>query len=422
MKAKAAHFHDGFGLAGELPHVPRVGGSPVFSAITASAGNAPLVVEAKADGDQGVLLISGYIGDSEDSDNSAQKIRAKFEELEAKYNAITVVLMNCMGGSVAEGFPTYNLIKASKAKITTVVEGMAASFGAVLFAAGEQRLMAKYSKLMVHSARGGAWGTSAQMQEQVNLIKKYDDDMANVFAGLLGSTKEEVAAKWLDGSDHWLTPDDAVEAGFATGILDGKTKRAVPTAKLKDAQAVFAFYQEQFQESNKNENEMKNKHLFITALAIANAKLSITADATEEAILAEVQKQSEELKQANELVASLKTKVEAAETAKVNALVTAALDAGKITAAQKEQFEKLAKADYDSTKAILDGMKGHTSISAKLNGAQQSELPHASEFVSSTYKEIVASGEKGTKYLKALEAKDKAAFDKLKAAYNQLPG
>lgn len=58
----------------------------------------------------------------------------------------------------------------------------------------------------------------------------------------------------------------------------------------------------------------------------------------------------------------------AAEETKRVELVDGAIAAKKITAAEKESFLKLATADFDSTKKILDGMTGVTELGDKTHG------------------------------------------------------
>jgi hypothetical protein len=57
----------------------------------------------------------------------------------------------------------------------------------------------------------------------------------------------------------------------------------------------------------------------------------------------------------------------ATQDSKAVMLVEGAVAAKKITAAQKDGYVKLAKADFDSTKAILDGMTGFKSISGQID-------------------------------------------------------
>lgn len=60
----------------------------------------------------------------------------------------------------------------------------------------------------------------------------------------------------------------------------------------------------------------------------------------------------------------------AADEAKRVALVDGAIAAKKITASEKDAYLKLAAADFDSTKKILDGVAGVTELGAENNGGE----------------------------------------------------
>jgi hypothetical protein len=67
------------------------------------------------------------------------------------------------------------------------------------------------------------------------------------------------------------------------------------------------------------------------------------------------------------------------DTAKVEGLVDTAITANKLAAGDREKWIKLAKADFDTTKEMIDGMKAYVSLESKLsaeglNEAQQAEL------------------------------------------------
>lgn len=112
---------------------------------------------------------------------------------------------------------------------------------------------------------------------------------------------------------------------------------------------------------------MKDLKTFIVALGLA-------ADATEEQVLGAVKalkgehtsltSKKSELEQK---LAELQTKVDEAKTANITQLVDGAVTSGKIIAAEKDTYVKLATADFESTKSILDAKKAHTTLTAKLD-------------------------------------------------------
>lgn len=386
---------------------------PVF----ASASEAPLSIVAQSNGDTGILLMSGSIG----SEGLGEAdIIAELTKLKAEHENVTVHLRNFMGGAVTDGALIYNEFEA--AGVDTIAEGIVASFGTVLFAAGKNRKVVRFSKLMIHNGRAGAAGTADELRAQADFIDTWNDDMAGVFAKVLNTDLDAVKAKYFDGKDHWITANAAVKMGLATEEVKGMLKKAAPSAKHSNVLDVAAFYQTQLQDKTETEIEMKNKQKFIAVLAVMNPALTINAESSEDAILAEVTAQANILKTVTAERDELKTKFEKAEGDKVVALVDAAIEAGKITKAQKEQFETLGKADYDNTKAVLDGLTGHEPISGKLGaGGKGGPIANADAFANMPFAEIVKA-EGGSKYLDALQKTDEKAYDELKAAYSVLPG
>jgi HK97 family phage prohead protease len=149
---------------------------------------------------------------------------------------------------------------------------------------------------------------------------------------------------------------------------------------------------------NQNPISMKKLSFFVAALQVAGVNLS--NDASEDDVLKAVQKLSKEhaelsndkteLETKNtELTGKLKTITDAskaAETKKIETLVDDAITAKKLTADKREQFIKLATADFDTTKSILEGMKGHTSLSSVIETGGKGE--GASKFADWDYKRL----------------------------------
>ena len=79
------------------------------------------------------------------------------------------------GGEVASGLAIYDIMHSIKCPIRTVCMGTAASFGAVLFAAGQRREMLPHSRLMIHDpliAGNGITGSATSLAERVGDLMK----------------------------------------------------------------------------------------------------------------------------------------------------------------------------------------------------------------------------------------------------------
>jgi hypothetical protein len=94
---------------------------------------------------------------------------------------------------------------------------------------------------------------------------------------------------------------------------------------------------------------------------------------------------------------------------RVAQLVDGAITAGKLTAAQKDAWLKLAASDYDGTKAALDGMQGFSRINQQLSHEKDEaqELTDAEE-----YRKLDREGK-----LAQLQKTDDAKFQRLYDAH-----
>lgn len=62
-----------------------------------------------------------------------------------------IVLINSEGGSVVQGMSTFSIIQSCPIEVDCVIEGLAASMGSVIWAAGDNLFMHDYSILMIHN-------------------------------------------------------------------------------------------------------------------------------------------------------------------------------------------------------------------------------------------------------------------------------
>ena len=85
------------------------------------------------------------------TEESAARFNGEFDWLESQHPSLIRVLINCEGGSVLHGMSSYATIQNSSIPTECVNEGMAASMGSVLWAAGGRSLMRDYAILMIHN-------------------------------------------------------------------------------------------------------------------------------------------------------------------------------------------------------------------------------------------------------------------------------
>lgn len=130
------------------------------------------------------------------------------------------VHINSMGGYTSEGLAIYNTLKNHSAKIVTMVDGFACSAASLIFMAGDERIMGDASLIMIHNAWMTAQGNAHQLRATAEELDKISEAAANAYASKIKISREELDAL-LDGAEHdgtWISPEEAVEMGFATSI------------------------------------------------------------------------------------------------------------------------------------------------------------------------------------------------------------
>lgn len=129
-----------------------------------------------------------------------------------------VVNINSPGGDFFEGVAIYNLLREHKGKVTVQVMGLAASAASVIAMAGDEILMGEGSFLMIHNAWAVAVGNRHDMADAAKLLEPFDAAMASVYAARSGISAAE-AGRMMD-DETWIGASQAVEDGFADGLLD----------------------------------------------------------------------------------------------------------------------------------------------------------------------------------------------------------
>lgn len=139
------------------------------------------------------------------------------EEISAITAPEIEVQINSPGGDVFDGLAIYNALRLHKAKVTTRVDGLAASAASVIVQAGDRRIMVESAQLMIHEAWGVAIGPADEMREFADLLDQQNTVIAKIYASASGRDVDEFLA--LMEAETWLTDEAAVEAGLADEVL-----------------------------------------------------------------------------------------------------------------------------------------------------------------------------------------------------------
>jgi ATP-dependent Clp protease protease subunit len=137
-----------------------------------------------------------------------------------KVNAKNIALhINSCGGEVFDGLTIYNLLKNHPAKITTYIDGLAASIASVIALAGDTVYMAENALYMIHNPWGMAVGDSNEMRKTADLLDKVRGSLLSTYADKSGLDTEKLT-ELLD-AETWMTAQEAFDFGFIDEI-EGK--------------------------------------------------------------------------------------------------------------------------------------------------------------------------------------------------------
>ena len=169
-------------------------------------------------GDEAELTIYGDISEYDRWDERATGAYTLAKKLEALGNVRKIsVNINSLGGDVKEGIAIYNALQRHPAKVTTRCDGWACSIASVIFMAGDVRIMYPTSLLMIHNAWTCAWGANAsEMRKLADDLDTITGSSKAAYLEHVSLTEEELTEK-MD-AETWITPEEAVEWGFATKL------------------------------------------------------------------------------------------------------------------------------------------------------------------------------------------------------------
>lgn len=144
--------------------------------------------------------------------------------------------INSPGGEVFEGIAIMNALRAHKANVVMVVDGLAASAASFIACSGDELVMARNSELMIHDAWGICVGNAADMQKMADDLGHFSDNLASVYAEKSGGTVEDWRAAM--SAETWFSAEEAVLAGLADRV---DAQPADEQAKNRFDLSVFAY-------------------------------------------------------------------------------------------------------------------------------------------------------------------------------------
>ena len=336
-----------------------------------------------------------------------------------------IVAINSEGGSVIYGMSTFSLINSCPIETECVIEGIAASMGSIIWAAGKRLYMHDYSLLMIHNPFIEDATDDENTKRSIEVFRK---QIETIYVKRFGLSEDQVK-DIMDGKENldgtFFSAQEAVDAGIIPDSHVIETERAV-TDKIGD---VMAEAKEGGKDVQVREMftsiaaEISNEKLIAKLETITNkkqpqtqhlmnekdfkeivAQLGLKEDATMIAVSAkvgdllkakdelaalqaqqsdlnikftgketEVSNMKGELATAKAELQKYKDAEAAALKAEIESVVDAAVAAGKITAEAKESWIQMAQNNFDTVKATLASIEGRKVISEVIAKDQKNQ-------------------------------------------------
>jgi ATP-dependent Clp protease protease subunit len=254
-------------------------------------------------------------------------------KLESQYSEITIRL-HTYGGSVFAGNLMCNALERSTADITIIIDGLAASMGAIFILSSKKVKIVNNGYVMIHAPHSGSYGNAKDHESNAKLLRLMEENFVDKLMLRTGKTKAEVTT-WIS-ADTWLSAKEALALGLVSEILPASVQTVYPAFNPEDVgetevynmyaalltsiptAAVSAFHNYEIPK-NLNDNM---KQLLITALAL----VGLDANSSDTAVLTAVQ---DKIKNAETKANDAEAKLKTVEENRIDSLIDAAATGAK---------------------------------------------------------------------------------------------
>ena len=156
--------------------------------------------------------------------------------------------INSPGGSIFAGQAMFHRLAASSAKITTYVDGLAASMASYLMLVGDEIHMADGALVMIHNPLACTCGEASDLRKTADLLDTLRASLVSVYEKRTGKSADDLHA--MMDAETWMNAQEAVENGFADTVDElpiqaaafaaGPMMAALMDGASEEAQALLA--------------------------------------------------------------------------------------------------------------------------------------------------------------------------------------
>lgn len=157
------------------------------------------------------IFLYGIVGDGEAGLDAATLVPL----IDSATDDITVRI-NSAGGLIFDGIAILTALQASPQRVICQIDGVAASMASVIAMVGDEVLIAENAMIMIHNPMDGTFGDAAELRKAADTLDKMKEQLVGIYAARTGLSPDEL---WpmLD-AETWLNAEEALAAGFVTGI------------------------------------------------------------------------------------------------------------------------------------------------------------------------------------------------------------
>lgn len=194
--------------------------------------NSPLQIRSKGP-TKAEIVVYGAIGDSFFGDSiSAKSFSDELKKLDASVKEI-IVRINSPGGDVFDGITIYNRLKQHPAKVTCIIDGLAASIASVIALAGDEVIIGDGALFMVHLPWTMTAGNRNELENTINRLIDVEEQLITIYAKKCKMPRAEIRA--MLEAETWLDSSQAIEMGF----VDSKSQDTMAIAASALDKAVW---------------------------------------------------------------------------------------------------------------------------------------------------------------------------------------
>lgn len=152
-----------------------------------------------------------------------ERFRAAAARIAALEAAEVVVSIRSTGGDVNDALLIYDALRALPGRVTTRCYGYTASAATLIAQAASEgrREIAAGALYLIHNSECSVEGNVAELTSRIELLRKTDERLAEIYAARSGRPAAEFAALMAEnnGAGRWLSPEEAVAAGLADRVI-----------------------------------------------------------------------------------------------------------------------------------------------------------------------------------------------------------